>query len=242
MQAQLKTLRTESKGKRTTKISSATEELQYLMDFNVSITQATGKMMEHLTEFVFISMWNLTLARRDAYLNHLESGIKLNTVAALRTAPLRISTLFQDNVIKRAEEEIAHYETQEQASSSRGKGRYHPYKRTDKRSDKSSDKRSDKPAWKNIGKGHYKKSKGRSSNYSSRPAKGQQCYKWQLLCRQVTGRAAGREPTTDTRKDIEHSISADSCKLYCFKSLLHPGFHKRKIQVPACQVVIRIAN
>ena len=88
---------------------------------------------------------------------------------------MHIPTLFPDSIIKRAEEEIAHFEAKGQ-SSSRSKGRYHLYERTEKRSDKRSDSKSDRPAWKNIGKGSYKKSKGKSS-YSSRPAKGQQSYK-----------------------------------------------------------------
>ena len=128
--------------------------------------------MEHLSDFDFISMGNLTLARRDAYLNHVKGGVKPDTIAALRTAPLHIPTLFPDSVIKRAEEEIAHFETKGQ-SSSRGKGRYHPYERSEKRSDKRSDSKNDRPAWKNIGKDSYKKSKGKSASYSSRPAKGQ---------------------------------------------------------------------
>ena len=100
MQTQLNILRSESKGKSSTKVSAATDELQYLMDFKASITQAATKTMEHLTEFVFISMGNLTLARRDAYLNHLKTGIKPDTLSALRTAPLHIPTLFPDSVIK----------------------------------------------------------------------------------------------------------------------------------------------
>ena len=88
-------------------MSTAMDELQYLMNFNASITKAAAKTMEHLTEFVFISMGNPILARRDAYLNHLKSGIKPDTVAALRTAPMHISTLFPDSIIKKAEEEIA---------------------------------------------------------------------------------------------------------------------------------------
>ena len=62
MQDQLKNVRTESKGKSSSKVSTAMEELQYLMNFNSSITQAAAKTMEYLTEFVFISMGNLTLA------------------------------------------------------------------------------------------------------------------------------------------------------------------------------------
>ena len=117
----MKTIRTESKGKGSAKVSSAMEEHQFLMDFNASITQAAAKTMEHLSEFVFISMGNLTIARRDNYLNHIKGGVKPDTVAALRTAPLHIP----DNIIKQAEEEIAHFEANGQ-SSSRGKGRYHP--------------------------------------------------------------------------------------------------------------------
>ena len=103
MQEHLKVLRAEIKGKGLNKGSSAADELQYLMNFNSSITQAAAKSMEHLSEFVFISMGNLTLVRRDAYLSHLRTGIKPDTFTALRTAPLHIPTLFPDSAIKRAE-------------------------------------------------------------------------------------------------------------------------------------------
>ena len=63
---------------------------------------AAAKTMEHLIDFVFISIGNLTLARRDAYLNYLKTGIKPDTLVALRTAPLQIATLFPDTVIKQA--------------------------------------------------------------------------------------------------------------------------------------------
>ena len=57
----MKTIRSESKGKGSAKVSPALDELQFLMDFNASITQAAAKTMEHLSDFVFISMGNLTL-------------------------------------------------------------------------------------------------------------------------------------------------------------------------------------
>ena len=107
MQEQMKTIRSESKGKGSAKVSSALDELQFLMDFNASITQAAAKTMEHLSDFAFISMLNLTLAHRDSYLNHVKGGVKPDTIAALRNAPLHIPTLFPDSIIKRAEEEIA---------------------------------------------------------------------------------------------------------------------------------------
>ena len=91
--------------------------------------------MEHITNFVCISFGNLTLACRDAYLNHLKTGIKPDTLATLRTAPLQIPTLFPDTVIKLAEKEIAHFENKGQASSSHSKGWYYPYEHTEKRSD-----------------------------------------------------------------------------------------------------------
>ena len=87
MQTQLKTICGESKGKGSSKASEGTEELQFLMEFNAGITQAAAKAMEHLTDFVFITMGNLTLARHDAYLNHVKNGTKPVTLAALRTAP-----------------------------------------------------------------------------------------------------------------------------------------------------------
>ena len=107
MKDQLKIVRSENKGKGSSNLTAAADELSYLMDFNSSITQAAAKAMEHLSDFVFVSMGNLTLVRRDAYLSHLRTGIKLDTLKALRSAPLHIATLFPDSVVKRAEEDIA---------------------------------------------------------------------------------------------------------------------------------------
>ena len=61
MQSQLKAIRIEHKGKSSLKLSTATEELQFLMDFNSSIFQAMAKSMEHLTDFVFVNMTNVIL-------------------------------------------------------------------------------------------------------------------------------------------------------------------------------------
>ena len=74
-----------SKGKSSTKVAGAAEELQFLMDLNSGITQAMGKTLEHLTDFVFVTVANTTLARRDLYLSHLKVGINPDTLASLRT-------------------------------------------------------------------------------------------------------------------------------------------------------------
>ena len=172
MKDQLKVLKAENKGKGSTKGSTAADELHYLMDFNSSITQAAAKSMEHLSEFIFISMGNLTLVRRDAYLSHLRTGIKLGTLTGLRTAPLHISTLFPGSIIKRAEEDIAQFEAKGHSGSTHSKGRYHPYE-----CQVTKGSRLDKPAWKTIGRKQSRRGKGRTASYSSRPAKGQQSYK-----------------------------------------------------------------
>ena len=169
--SQLKILKSElSKGKGSSKVSSAVEELQFLTDFNSNISQAMAKTMEHLSDFVFVAVANSTLARRDAYLSHLKAGIKPDTLASLRTAPLQMNTLFPDEILKQAEQDIANFEAKNQPPSSSKKGRFHPYDRSDKCAD---NKKQDRPAWKNLGyRGQSKRGRGKTSHYSSRPAKG----------------------------------------------------------------------
>ena len=160
-----------SKGKTAAKVSSAVDELQFLLDFNSSVCQAMTKSMEHLTEFVFVNMANTTLLRRDSYLAYLKAGVKADTLNALGTAPLHLDTLFPDNIVKRAEEDIATFDKGRSSSVYKGR-RYHPYKQQDSRSDK----QQDRPAWKNLSRTQHRKNKGKQQ-YSSRPAKGQQQYK-----------------------------------------------------------------
>ena len=171
MQSQLKVIRLEHKGKSSSKLSTATEELQFLMDFNSSLCQAMAKSMEHLTDSVFMNMANVTLLRRDSYLAYLKAGIKAETLAALRTAPLHISTLFLDTAPKQAEDLSNAGKCR--SGSLYKKGRYQPYERQDSKSD---NRRQDRLAWKNISRGHNKRNKGKHQ-YSSQPAKGQQPYK-----------------------------------------------------------------
>ena len=175
MQTRLKVVKSElSKGKSSERVSHAADELQFLLNFNSSITQSMAKTLEHLTDFVFVTVANTTLARRDSYLSYLKMGIKPDTLAALRTGPLHIATLFPDTVLKQAEQDIGNFESKGQIQSGK-KSRFHPYERQDKRSDY---RKSDCPTWKNIGnRGQSKKNKAKASYYSSRPAKGQQSFK-----------------------------------------------------------------
>ena len=123
----------ESKGKSSTKSSEALDELQHLIEFNSSITKSAAKAMEHLTDFVFVTMENLTLVRRDSYLSHVKNGIKHDTLAALRPGPLQFSTIFPGLCHKKAEEEITYYDSKGQlAIILKGKGHFHPYERSHK--------------------------------------------------------------------------------------------------------------
>ena len=95
MVSQLKTLRVDTgKGKAAERTQQAVEELEYLVTFNRSISQAMQRTMQFLSEGVFISMANLTLARRDSYLEFLRGGVKSDTLTALRTAPVHLNSLF----------------------------------------------------------------------------------------------------------------------------------------------------
>ena len=71
MTAQLKTLHLDKKGKSSERMKQAVEELEYLVTFNRSISQAMARTMQDLSEGIFISIANFTLARRDSYLEYL---------------------------------------------------------------------------------------------------------------------------------------------------------------------------
>ena len=62
-------------------------ELEYLVTFNRSISQAMARTMQDLSEGVFISVANFTLVHRDSYLEYLHAVVKQDTLTALRTAP-----------------------------------------------------------------------------------------------------------------------------------------------------------
>ena len=73
------------------------------------MTFAVGKSLQHLLDFTYIQMANLTLVYRDSYLEHIKSGVKPDTFSALRNCPL--NTHAPDAVICKAEDEIAQFET-----------------------------------------------------------------------------------------------------------------------------------
>ena len=69
MVTQLQTLQLDKgKGKAPGRSQQAVDELDYLVTFNRSITQAMARTMQDLSEGVFVNMANFTLARRDSYM------------------------------------------------------------------------------------------------------------------------------------------------------------------------------
>ena len=85
----LETLQTElSKGKSSVKAQAALDELHYLASFNKNVSFAMEKSLQHFSDFIFVQMANLTLARRDAYLDNLKLGVNLTLFQLYATALL----------------------------------------------------------------------------------------------------------------------------------------------------------
>ena len=128
MSSQLNTLHLDkTKGKSSERMKQAVDELDYLVTFNRSISQAMARTMQDLSEGVFISMANFTLARKDSYLEYLHAGVKQDTLTALRMAPVHLHLLFPGQLLTKADEEISRSEERcSSGQSHRRRGRFHP--------------------------------------------------------------------------------------------------------------------
>ena len=136
-----------------------------------------GCTVQDLSEGIFINMTNLTLAGRDSYLDYLRAKMK-DTLTALRNAPLHMHSLFQDQLLVKAEEEISHSEERHSTGVSQKKPvATTPYDSSAKPSQEF-DQKSGVPAWKQIR--HRQQSKqgsGKASTYQQKPGNGQKYYK-----------------------------------------------------------------
>ena len=131
MVAQLKTLHLDKgTGKASERTQQAIDELEYLVTFNQSLTQAMAHTMQDLSEGIFINMANLTLAHCDSYLEYLRAGVKQDTLTALCTAPVHLQSLFPDHLLVIAEEEVSQSEERRSSGNSHRKpGRLSFYNR-----------------------------------------------------------------------------------------------------------------
>ena len=196
VQEQLKVLQSElGKGKSSPKAQAALDELHYLTSFNQNVSFAVGKSLQHLSDFTFVQMANLTLVRRDSYLDHLKLGIKPDTFSALRNCPLNTHALFPDAVIRKAEDEIAQFETVKRThqpgpgrggfagNQKRQQTRYQPYSTSWKPGQDTSHTGNptgkDMPAWKSF-EGHGRargRGRGGQPGRGTRPPRDQGQYK-----------------------------------------------------------------
>ena len=185
------------KGKSSTKAQTALDELHYLTTFNQNVSFTVGKPLQHLSDFTFIQMANLTLVRGDSYLEHLKAGVKSDTFSALRNCPLNTHALFPDAVIRKAEDEIQQFETLKRTNQSGpGRGgftgnhkkqnRFQPYSTNWKQGQETAQTggstEKDMPAWKSFG------GRGRSR-----------------------GRGRGGQPTAPALLRIKGSINDNYC-------------------------------
>ena len=78
MSSQLKTLHSDkSKGKSSERMQQSVDELEYLVTFNQSISQAMARTMQDFSEGVFISMANFTATSHQTCLQHTQTLVAL---------------------------------------------------------------------------------------------------------------------------------------------------------------------
>ena len=141
-----------NKGKAPKEVSSALSYLRDFMAFHQRVSVAMGMALQHLADSLFVRLSNLVLLRRDAYLDHVKTGVKQDTMNHLRNAPLFRYGLFPDAAIVTAEQEIHKHESSSvaqgpglgapQHTSWRGAPRYRPYECRDEKSSGSTDQSS----------------------------------------------------------------------------------------------------
>ena len=186
--------------------------------------------MQDLSEGVFISMANFTLACRDSYLEYLHAGVKQDTLTTLHSAPVHLQSLFPDQLLIKAEEEVSRSEERHSSSQSQTKpSRFHQYASNDKSSHQL-DRKSTIPTWKQIRESQKgRKGRGKPCTFSQKLAKDSKQRKWQLLCK-VYYRTEGlflcvwknslKSFTSDGQKqrlDQQERDCKFTCKLLCCK-------------------------
>ena len=139
------------------------------MNFSTNIS-VYGQSHEHLSDFAFVNMANVTLVRHDSYFSHVKSALKQDTLTALRQAPMDLP----DSVLKR-DEDMASLKTKVGPMDSPVVGGTIVF--TPTRGWINRHRKSGKPTWKQLGRLSKKKGGCQSIKFSSRPARGQPSYK-----------------------------------------------------------------
>ena len=177
------------KGKAPKEVVEAIRDLKDLSSFHASVSVALGTSLQHLADSLFIQLANFILLRRDSYLDFAKPGLKPDTWNRLRNAPLFSSSLFPDDILATAEQDIAKFES---TSGAHGPGpgtgqhsgrkhqsyRYKPYDKKDNRHSGHSSSQSSQ-AWRQFshrGRGRGRGRGGNNTSYFSKSSH-QQSYK-----------------------------------------------------------------
>ena len=177
------------KGKAPKEVVEAIRDLKDLSSFHASVSVALGTSLQHLADSLFIQLANFILLRRDSYLDFAKPGLKPDTWNRLRNAPLFSSSLFPDDILATAEQDIAKFES---TSGAHGPGpgtgqhsgrkhqsyRYKPYDKKDNRHSGHSSSQSSQ-AWRQFshrGRGRGRGRGGNNTSYFSKSSR-QQSYK-----------------------------------------------------------------
>ena len=181
-------------------------------------------------------MANLTLVCRDSYLDHIKPGVKLDTFSALRNGPLNTHALFPDAVIRKAEDEIAQFESLKRTNQpgpgrggfagnqKRQQNRYQPYSTHWKQGQEASQTGGatgkDMLAWKSFGGRSRVRGRGRGGQpgHGTRPPKEQGQYKWQLLFNKSGAGGPASERCNKCQKTKLFCVCSTTCIVSCCQS------------------------
>ena len=146
------------------------------MAFRQSVSIAMGTALQHLADSLFVHLSNLILIRRDAYLDHVKTGIKQDTMNLLCNASLFGYLLLRDAAICTVEQDIIKHESSgvaqgpglgaPQHTSLRSTRRYRPYEHKERKPTGSTDQTSQQQPWRQLSRN---RSRGHESERGANP-------------------------------------------------------------------------
>ena len=92
------------------KVSDTLSDIVTAVEFNHQLTTSISGALEDLSDGIFANLANCVLLRRDSFLDHLKPGINTDTLHKLRSGPFHMATLFSEEVISQAEDDLRHME------------------------------------------------------------------------------------------------------------------------------------
>ena len=154
-------------------ISENLQDLRAGIEFSHRLSSSVSNVIRDLTEGVLSNLANTVLLRRDSYIEGLRPGVSMDTAARLRAGPFHSETLFDEEMIAKAESELKHSESNPRPGperKERSTGRYQPYPSARPR-EESSTGRSD---WRRFGRKKGSAAHPKVKSQVSKPSKPQQ--------------------------------------------------------------------